>query len=80
MQLGQGRPLVPVTVGLGKFAPRDDLPGFHGADGLFCKDVGLKPAPYEFRMDDRQVEVEIVGNDRLRLLDIGIELREHFMQ
>jgi len=80
VQLGQGRPLVPIPVGLGKFAPRDDLPGLHGADGLFCEDVCLNLAPHKFRMDNRQIEIEIVGNDRLRLLDIFIELREHFMK
>jgi len=40
----------------------------------------FEPAPQEFRSDDGEIEIDIVGDDGGRLLHIVIELREHLVQ
>jgi hypothetical protein len=67
VQLIEGRPLVsPARLGRNP-APGNDLRGFHGAEFLFFREMCFEPAPQEFDCDNRQIEIEIVGNDRFRL-------------
>ena len=80
MQLVQRWPFVSYPEAFGSLHNETNLLGFHGADSLFLHEICFQFAPHEFSIDNWQVEIDIMGNDRRRLLHIGIELREHFMQ
>jgi len=80
MQLSQLWPFVSRTGRIGNFTIRDYAGSFHGAEFLFFCKICVHPAPEEISYYDWQVKIDIMRNDRLLLLNISIELREHRMQ
>ena len=80
VQFIQLRPFASRAGSIGNFAVRDNPGCLHGAEFLFFRKNRFHPAPEEFGLYDRQIEIDIMRNDGFGLLHIGIKLREDFVQ
>lgn len=63
-----------------QFTELHNLPGLHRAARFLLQQAGLHFASRELGTNDRQVIIQVMGDDSCGFLNIGIELREHFIE